>query len=56
LPIPLSQQDFDPHSQDLKAILVFRLELVQLRERVIEHPEFRVTFRDADYLFEGHHS
>jgi hypothetical protein len=55
-PILFSQKDVDSHSQDLQAILMFRIELIQLCERVVEHPEFRVTFRDADYLFEGHRS
>ena len=54
LPVPVPQADLDPHSEDFQAILVLRLKLVQLRQRILKHPEFCVTFRGTDFLFEGH--
>ena len=50
------REDIDSHSQDLDAILLFGIQLTQLRECVIEHAELRVTFRDPNYLVEGHRS
>jgi hypothetical protein len=49
-----AQKDVDPQAKDLEAILMFRIDLIQLDESIIQHPELRVTFRDADCLFEGH--
>jgi hypothetical protein len=54
LPISLLQNDVDSHSQDLQAIMVLWIKLVQLPQRIVKHPEFCVPFRDADFLFEGH--
>jgi hypothetical protein len=54
LPISLLQNHVDSHPQDLQAIVVHRIKLVQFRQRIVKHPEFCVTFRDTDFLFEGH--
>ena len=51
---PLSEKDINPHPQDLEALLVLGIELSQFSQGVLEHAEFGVSLRDANYLLEGH--
>jgi hypothetical protein len=48
--------DVDSHPQDLESLLLLGIEPAQFSQGVFEHPEFRVTFRNANYLVEGHRS
>src|SRR5260370_8337983 len=54
LPISLLQNNVDSHPQDLQAIVVLWIKLVQLIQRIAKHPDSSVPFRDTDFLFEGH--
>jgi hypothetical protein len=53
-PILLSEKDINSHPQDLEALLVLGIELAQFSQGVLEHAEFGVSLRDANYLLEGH--
>ena len=54
LPISFLQNDVGSHAQDLQAIMILRIKLVQLRQRIVKHSKFCIPLRNTDFLFEGH--